>query len=103
MAHAFDAGLEAVRYPAPGHVEILIRHEALAGAVPGQFAHILTPGTLRRPISFSRIDPDTGQAGLLFRIVGQGTRWLAGIRPGDTVNLLAPLGRGFRQPHPEHS
>jgi len=101
MAHAFDARVEEVRVPAPDHVEIFLRHEALAQAIPGQFAHVLTPGTLRRPISFSRIMPERHVAGILFRVVGQGTAWLSRVEPGQTLNLLAPLGRGFTPPDPD--
>ena len=32
---------------------------------------------------------------LLYKIVGRGTRVMAGLKPGDKVGLLAPLGHGF--------
>ncbi|HEV2352566.1 MAG TPA: dihydroorotate dehydrogenase electron transfer subunit [Terriglobia bacterium] len=32
---------------------------------------------------------------LLYKIVGRGTRLMAGLKPGDRVGLLAPLGHGF--------
>jgi dihydroorotate dehydrogenase electron transfer subunit len=85
------------REPAPDHVELIVTAAELEEAVPGQFAHVWTDHPLRRPISFSRIGPG-GRAGLLFRVVGVGTRWLAGRQAGETLDLLAPLGRGFPTP-----
>jgi dihydroorotate dehydrogenase electron transfer subunit len=86
--------IAARREPAPDHVELLLEDAELAAVTrPGQFAHVLTPGTLRRPISFSRVEGH--QLGILFRVVGRGTAWLAERRPGDTLDVLAPLGRGF--------
>jgi dihydroorotate dehydrogenase electron transfer subunit len=35
---------------------------------------------------------------ILYRVVGRGTRMLSGLAPGDTVDLMGPLGRGF-MPH----
>lgn len=82
------------RQPAPGHVELMLEDaELAASARPGQFAHVLTPGTLRRPISFSRVEGD--RLGILFRVVGGGTAWLAERVPGEMLDVLAPLGRGF--------
>ncbi len=71
---------------------------ALAGATPGQFAHVVTQGMLRRPISFSRLDVDTGNAAILFQVVGTGTRWLANQEVGTVLDILGPLGRGFPVP-----
>ena len=88
------------REPQSEHVELLLDAPALASTLaPGQFAHVWTPGSLRRPISFSRATPG-GRVGLLFRVVGAGTRWLASRRPGDRLNVLAPLGHGFPAPAP---
>jgi dihydroorotate dehydrogenase electron transfer subunit len=86
---------------AADHVELLLEAPALAEAVPGQFVHVRTPGMLRRPISFSRLLPKTQQAGLLFQVVGEGTRWLAQQRPGQWLDVLGPLGHGFPAPDPD--
>ncbi len=85
---------------AEGHVELILQSRALARAVPGQFAHILTPGVLRRPISFSRIESENDLVGLLFQVVGSGTRWLAERSIGDELDVLGPLGNGFPAPDP---
>ncbi len=96
----FDLPVAERRVPQPEHVELLLEAPALAATLtPGQFAHVWTPGTLRRPISFSRTTPE-GWVGLLFRVVGPGTAWLAERRAGDRLDVLAPLGHGFPDPEP---
>lgn len=65
-------------------------------AVPGQFAQIRLPGhTLRRPISICGIDRERGTLRFVFQIRGQGTAELAEFRPGEEIEILAPLGKGF--------
>lgn len=56
---------------------------------------------LRRPFSLADHWRDTDGAthlGVISHSVGSGTRWLARLRPGDTLNLTGPLGRGFEIP-----
>ncbi len=101
MAGAFKALIVTVRQVALDHVELIVEHERLREAMPGQFAHILTPGTLRRPVSFSRIDGGLGRAGILVQVVGPGTAWIAARQVGETLDMLAPLGRGFAPPDPD--
>jgi dihydroorotate dehydrogenase electron transfer subunit len=70
-----------------------------AAAQPGQFVMAacgpsLDP-LLRRPFSIHRrIGSDSIQ--LLFRVAGRGTRLLSEVRPGQSISLIGPLGRGFR-------
>lgn len=70
--------------------------------VPGQFAMIgfgtvLDP-LLPRAFSIYRAGRRRGRGELdfLYKVMGKGTATLARLRAGETVNLLAPLGRGFR-------
>jgi dihydroorotate dehydrogenase electron transfer subunit len=35
---------------------------------------------------------------VVYRVVGRGTRLLTGVRKGDTLSLLGPLGKGFPMP-----
>lgn len=65
------------------------------GAIqPGQFLHVRCgAGYLRRPFSIYQVGP-TGPE-LLVQVKGEGTRWLAGLRAGDTLDVLGPLGHGF--------
>ena len=37
----------------------------------------------------------TPEVEILFQVVGRGTGLLAAARPGDTIKLVGPLGRGF--------
>jgi dihydroorotate dehydrogenase electron transfer subunit len=70
-------------------------------AEPGQFAMVkVTDGIdplLRRPFSIHRMmGIESGEFEILFRAVGSGTRILARTHVGDRLDVLAPLGRGFR-------
>ena len=60
----------------------------------GQFAHVYVPGkTLRRPISVC--DASDGVLRLVYQIKGEGTAIMAKMQPGQTVDVLLPLGHGF--------
>lgn len=61
---------------------------------PGQFVNIRLEGLyLRRPISVCRYRP--GEMTLLYKAVGQGTRKMAAMQPGERLDLLCGLGNGF--------
>ncbi|TCP52417.1 dihydroorotate oxidase B electron transfer subunit [Tumebacillus sp. BK434] len=66
---------------------------------PGQFLHIrVTDGVdhlLRRPISLCKVLGDKAGIGIAYRVGGKGTRLLQAKRPGDTLDVLGPLGKGF--------
>jgi len=64
----------------------------------GQFVHLRVPRldgrVLRRP--FSVFAADAGTISILYKCVGRGTETMrTGIRAGDEVSLLGPLGNGF--------
>jgi len=66
-------------------------------AEPGQFIHI-SLGTiydplLRRPMSILNAREKT--LTVLYQIVGRGTRIMTRFRPGDSIDVLGPLGNGF--------
>lgn len=65
-------------------------------AQPGQFVTVRCGEDvlLRRPLSIHRIERD--KVALLFSIVGQGTEWLAKRMPGESLDILGPLGNGFK-------
>ncbi len=73
-----------------------------AAALPGQFFQLLCPQAageqpyLRRPMSLYGADPATGTVAFLYKIAGAGTRGLATLRPGDRLDIVGPLGTGFR-------
>jgi dihydroorotate dehydrogenase electron transfer subunit len=67
-------------------------------AKPGQFVMIkvsdgLDP-LLRRPFSIHQVSAD-GLVQVLFKALGKGTRLMAGLQPGQIMDLLGPLGHGF--------
>ncbi len=71
-------------------------------AVPGQFAQLYVPGhTLRRPISICEIRPQEGLIRLVFQVRGEGTEKLSQLQEGDRVDLLGPLGNGFKLLSPQ--
>lgn len=72
-------------------------------AAPGQFVMVQIGAEpsplLRRPFSiFGLIGQREKLEGieLLIKVVGPGTTRLAALRPGQRLDLLGPLGRGFR-------
>ena len=71
-------------------------------AHPGQFVMVACgqgfDPLLRRPFSIHRVTPD-GTVHLLLKVVGQGARWLSQLSPGDLLDVIGPLGRGFLSPH----
>jgi dihydroorotate dehydrogenase electron transfer subunit len=76
--------------------------EEIPDMQPGQFVQVRvddSPSTyLRRPISIHFIDKQKNELWLLIQLVGAGTRRLAEYKPGDLINLIYPLGKGFTLP-----
>ncbi|MFH1562380.1 MAG: dihydroorotate dehydrogenase electron transfer subunit [Nitrospirota bacterium] len=73
-------------------------------ATPGQFVHIRVSNNseplLRRPFGIHSIK-DIGEACLvkfeiLYRVVGKGTALLAEKKAGEELDVLGPLGNGFK-------
>lgn len=67
--------------------------------VPGQFVEVEVKGTrevmLRRPISIHDVDYTNNTLTILIQVVGKGTKQLATMKVGDSLNLIYPLGHGF--------
>ena len=76
--------------------------QPLPKMAPGQFAEIRIDGSqstlLRRPISINYVDYEKNEVWFLVAKVGEGTRTLAKVKTGDTVNVVLPLGNGFTMP-----
>jgi len=87
----------------PGHFHLVLGlPEFFADPVPGQFVMVRFPDRadplLARPLSvygYSR-EAEWGRLELLYRVAGKGTALLSGVREGRTLQVLGPLGRGFR-------
>ena len=78
-----------------------------SGSRAGQFVHVRTGDfsgmVLRRPFSLNTTDASTGIVTIHFRVIGRGTEWFTRLRPGDTVDMLGPLGRPFEvDPRSQH-
>jgi len=83
------------------HLVVKASPKALA-AQPGQFFQLLCPSPdaievwFRRPQSVYRVSPSNGQLEFLYKVVGRGTQGLASLKAGDKLNMLGPLGIGFK-------
>ncbi|WP_335870550.1 dihydroorotate dehydrogenase electron transfer subunit [Bacillus sp. 2205SS5-2] len=67
-------------------------------AQPGQFVHVKVGDIeplLRRPISIAAVDYMKKQCTLIYRADGRGTTLLSLKKPGETIDILGPLGNGF--------
>jgi len=71
--------------------------KAQVNAAPGQFFNIkVNEGgspLLRRPFGLHSVSD--GGVKILYKIVGNATEMLAGKAPGEYINVLGPLGKGF--------
>ncbi len=64
------------------------------GLVDGEFVDIAIPGFyLRRPLSVC--DSEEGRLTVVYRVVGEGTKALAGMKAGTALEVLTGLGNGF--------
>jgi len=91
----------AVEHLGGGLVELAVRLPHIAAAArPGEFAQLRCGPPplplLRRPFSVAWVEGDI--CGFVLEPVGEGTRRLAALRPGDELPALGPLGVGFTVP-----
>jgi len=102
----FDAGILSNRTIAPDWKELILRWNPGAGRPePGHFL-TLRPGRgsdplLRRPFAIASYDAGRGEGpsvSIIYQIRGSGTRLLADLGPGATVDVLGPLGKPFPLP-----
>lgn len=74
--------------------------EISALAKPGQFVNVrVNSGTcplLRRPFAVHRKDKDKELFELLYEVVGNGTRALSMRKIGEELDVIGPLGNGFK-------
>ena len=82
------------------YFRLVLQHDGkMQPIAPGQFVEVLVEDEprvmLRRPISVHDVDAEAGTLSLLIQIVGNGTRRLAALAVGDSLNVVYPLGHGF--------
>ena len=88
---------------APAHFKMALRVKQMDEKIrPGQFLHIRAGSgydpLLRRPISVHRISPRENIIELLYKIIGKGTQLMSRRSKGTYLDILGPLGSGFRVP-----
>jgi dihydroorotate dehydrogenase electron transfer subunit len=75
--------------------------EISQAANPGQFVHVKIFGLgdriLRRPFSICDCSSD-GRLEILYKVVGEGTKFLSELKQGSICNLMGPNGTGFSNP-----
>lgn len=85
----------------PGLFHLAVEVPGIARlAEPGQFVQVrVATGIeplLRRPMSLSGVRG--GRIEMLYEVVGKGTRALSQRKTGETLQVLGPLGMGFKFP-----
>ncbi len=105
MAHPVITGAEVLSRTTEGaYHRLVLRAPGVAARVrPGHFATLAVGGPhsalpLRRAFAVHRADPAAETVELVIAERGPGTRELARSRPGDTLDLIAPLGTPFPLP-----
>lgn len=99
-----DLTVTGVESPHPDYVVLRLSDggRPLPPMQPGQFVEVRVDGSpttfLRRPISINYVDTERGELWLLVHAVGEGTRRLSRLRPGERLNCVYPLGHGFTIP-----
>jgi dihydroorotate dehydrogenase electron transfer subunit len=98
--YALDLRVKSVEQIHARYVLIkLTDYQKLPEMLPGQFVEVRVDGSpntfLRRPISINFVDREKNELWLLIATVGDGTRQLAKLLPGDLLNCILPLGNGF--------
>lgn len=83
----------------PEHYKMsLFCPEIAENAKPGQFVHIRCTDQydpfLRRPFSLHRVLGKNIE--ILYKVVGKGTALLSKMKSGETLDMLGPLGNGFK-------
>ncbi len=82
------------RLIAPGLMKLTLSGGAPELTAPGQFVDIKLDGFfLRRPVSVSDWDDKT--VTVIYKLVGSGTRALAALAAGQSLDVLTGLGNGF--------
>ena len=65
---------------------------------PDQFLHLRVPSpdkVLRRPISISEYDKENKCCVIIYRVEGDGLAAVSQMTPGQTLDVMGPLGNGF--------
>ncbi len=84
------------------HIIRLKSDQKLEMIYPGQFINVkadhLQSVFLRRPYSVHSVDYELNTIDILVKGVGEGSKWLLKREPGEKLNVIFPLGKGFTLP-----
>jgi len=85
----------------PKHYKLIISSPYISShAEPGQFVNVKCSESydplLRRPLSLHRISKEHKTFELLYEVVGKGTEMLTKYFVGEEIDILGPLGEGFK-------
>jgi len=102
MESYISAIVSSQRETVKGHFLIVLKVPvSFTESLPGQFIMARMKSCnqpfLSRPFSIYSVyshGKDTFME-ILYKVVGKGTEAFSGLRAGDTVNILGPLGKGF--------
>lgn len=98
--------LQQQEHPQQQRVLRLHAPRCAATATAGQFIYLQcdTALRMRRPYSIMSVSAQQGWVEILYKIVGHGSLLLSKKGPGDTLNSIGPVGKGFtlhsRYPRP---
>lgn len=71
-------------------------------AKPGNFVHIRVSQSdsplLRRAFSIHKLKKDDNNFEILFKVIGSGTEILSKVLPGESLDVLGPIGNSFTLP-----
>lgn len=97
--HEYDLEVVSNEPCAQGLFRAVVSSPELAAALrPGQFVNIRVPGArqiLRVPLSFAETDGQKGTIELVYAVVGDGTRALSAMVPGQRASVLGPSGNAW--------
>ncbi|MFH1868908.1 MAG: dihydroorotate dehydrogenase electron transfer subunit [Candidatus Omnitrophota bacterium] len=87
----------------PDHFKMVLSLKDFDSAIrAGQFFHIRAGSDydplLRRPLSVHRLGPKPNVVELLYRVAGKGTHLLSRRSKGTYLDVIGPLGNGFKVP-----
>ena len=98
--YCLDLTVKAVEHLNEKYVLLrLTDNISLPEMLPGQFVEIKVEGSpntyLRRPISIHYVDRENNELWLLVATIGDGTKAMAALMPGEKMNVVLPLGNGY--------
>ena len=91
--------VSATAYAGAQHILRLHAPRIAGRSMAGHFVHLRCAPELllRRPMSIMRADSQQGWIDILFKAHGLGTKLLAERNIGDSVSLIGPIGKPFKQ------